>query len=153
MKKLKRKSISAQSFFLIFEIHPSPPRVVIKINSHPLKKGGVELCKKRYTMQPHNPWSCKSYPAGICFFKVNNGNCETMCEMCSKFTIKTPKNVILSWLTWKLNFLELTQKLSARLTSANLLLKYVESFTRWVPQTLILTLKCWEISLRFHWEI
>ena len=29
------------------------------------------------------------YPAGIWLFKVNNGNTSTMCEICSKSTIKT----------------------------------------------------------------
>ena len=30
-------------------------------------------------------------PAGIYFFKINNGNTRTLCEICSKLTIKTPK--------------------------------------------------------------
>ena len=29
--------------------------------------------------------------AGIYLFKVNNGNTKTMCEICSKFSIKTPE--------------------------------------------------------------
>ena len=29
--------------------------------------------------------------AGICLFKVNNGNTRTMCGISSKLTIKTPK--------------------------------------------------------------
>ena len=30
-------------------------------------------------------------PAGIYLFKINNGNTRTMCEICSKATIKTPE--------------------------------------------------------------
>ena len=30
-------------------------------------------------------------PAGIYFFKFNNGNTRTMCETCSKLTMKTAK--------------------------------------------------------------
>ena len=32
-----------------------------------------------------------SYPASIYLFKVNNGNTRTMCEICTKLTIKTPE--------------------------------------------------------------
>ena len=32
-----------------------------------------------------------NYPAGINLFKVNKKNSRTMCEICSKLTIKTPK--------------------------------------------------------------
>ena len=32
----------------------------------------------------------ESYPAGIYLFKVNKRN-RTICEMCSKLTIKTPE--------------------------------------------------------------
>ena len=32
-----------------------------------------------------------SIPAGICLFKVNNGNTRLICEICSKLTIKTPE--------------------------------------------------------------
>ena len=31
------------------------------------------------------------YPAGNYMFKVNNRNTKTRCEICSKFTIKTPE--------------------------------------------------------------
>ena len=31
------------------------------------------------------------YPAGIYLFKVKNRNTRTMCEICSKLTIKTPE--------------------------------------------------------------
>ena len=31
-------------------------------------------------------------PAGIYLLKVNNRNTRTRCEICSKFTIKTPEN-------------------------------------------------------------
>ena len=31
-----------------------------------------------------------TFPAGIYLIKVNNGNTRTMCEICSKKTIKTP---------------------------------------------------------------
>ena len=31
------------------------------------------------------------YPPGIYLLKVNNRNTRTRCEICSKFTIKTPK--------------------------------------------------------------
>ena len=31
------------------------------------------------------------YLASIYFFKVNNGNSITICEICSKLTIKTPE--------------------------------------------------------------
>ena len=31
------------------------------------------------------------FPAGIYFFKVNNGNTKTMCEICSKLTMNTPE--------------------------------------------------------------
>ena len=34
-------------------------------------------------------------PAHIYLFKINNGNIRTMCEMCSKLTIKTPE-----WRHW-----------------------------------------------------
>ena len=30
-------------------------------------------------------------PAGIYVFEVNNGSTKTMCEICSKLTIKTPQ--------------------------------------------------------------
>ena len=30
-------------------------------------------------------------PGGIFLFKFNNGNTRTMCEICSKLTIKTPE--------------------------------------------------------------
>ena len=36
--------------------------------------------------------------AGIYLFKANNGNTETMCEICSKLTIKTTKTLF-----WRLN--------------------------------------------------
>ena len=32
-----------------------------------------------------------SSSTGIYLFKVNNGNTKTMCEICSKLTIKTPE--------------------------------------------------------------
>ena len=32
-----------------------------------------------------------TFPAGIYLFEVNNGNTRTMCEICSKLTIKTPE--------------------------------------------------------------
>ena len=35
-----------------------------------------------------------NYPAGIYLFKINNRNSRTMCEICSKLTIKTPDDVI-----------------------------------------------------------
>ena len=35
-----------------------------------------------------------SNPANICLFKVNHRNTRKRCEVCSKFTIKTPENVI-----------------------------------------------------------
>ena len=35
-----------------------------------------------------NKWE---YPAGIILFKVRNGNNRTMCEICSKLTLKTPE--------------------------------------------------------------
>ena len=35
-----------------------------------------------------------NYPAGIYLFKINNRNSRTMCETCSKLTIKTPDDVI-----------------------------------------------------------
>ena len=31
------------------------------------------------------------YPVGIYLLKVNNRNTRTKCEICSKFTIKTPE--------------------------------------------------------------
>ena len=31
------------------------------------------------------------HPAGNYMFKVNNRNTRTMCEICSKLTIKTPE--------------------------------------------------------------
>ena len=36
----------------------------------------------------------KQSPAGIHLFKVNNGNTKTMCEICSKLTIKTQSDII-----------------------------------------------------------
>ena len=33
----------------------------------------------------------RNYPAGIYLFKANNRNTRTMCEICSKLTIKTPE--------------------------------------------------------------
>ena len=33
----------------------------------------------------------KINPVGIYLSKVNNGNTKTMCEICSKLTIKTPE--------------------------------------------------------------
>ena len=33
----------------------------------------------------------RSYPAGNYMFKANNRNTRTRCEVCSKFTIKTPE--------------------------------------------------------------
>ena len=35
----------------------------------------------------------KRWPAGTYLFRVNNGNTKTMCEICSKLTIKTPNDV------------------------------------------------------------
>ena len=32
------------------------------------------------------------YPAGMQLFKVNNGDTRTICEICSKLTIKTPQH-------------------------------------------------------------
>ena len=32
-----------------------------------------------------------TYPGSICLFKVNNENTRTMCDICSKSTIKTPE--------------------------------------------------------------
>ena len=40
-------------------------------------------------------------PAGIYMFKVNNRNTRTRCEICLKFTIKTP---LLVYLLLTLNF-------------------------------------------------
>ena len=37
------------------------------------------------------------FPANIYLFRVNKGNIETMCEICSQLTIKTPQ-----WQHWKL---------------------------------------------------
>ena len=34
---------------------------------------------------------CHAFPAGISLFKVDNENSRTMCEICSKLTIKTPE--------------------------------------------------------------
>ena len=34
-----------------------------------------------------------SYPANICLLKFNNKNTGERCEICSKLTIKTPKDV------------------------------------------------------------
>ena len=34
--------------------------------------------------------ACDKSPTGIYFFKFNNGNTRTMCEICSKLKIKTP---------------------------------------------------------------
>ena len=34
---------------------------------------------------------CKAFPASIYLLKVNNRNTRTMCEACSKLTIKTPE--------------------------------------------------------------
>ena len=31
------------------------------------------------------------FPAGIFLFNVNYGNTRTMCEICSKLTLKTPE--------------------------------------------------------------
>ena len=36
----------------------------------------------------------KSYPTNVYLFKVNNRNTRKWCEICPKFTIKTPDNVI-----------------------------------------------------------
>ena len=36
------------------------------------------------------------YPAGIYLLKVNNRNTRTMCEICSKLTIKTPERRLAS---------------------------------------------------------
>ena len=33
----------------------------------------------------------RPFPAGIYLLKVNNGNTRTICEICSKLTIKTPE--------------------------------------------------------------
>ena len=33
----------------------------------------------------------KAYATGIYLFEINNGNTRTMCESCSKLTIKTPE--------------------------------------------------------------
>ena len=41
-------------------------------------------------------WSEKVVPTGIYFFKVNNGNTRTMCEICWKLTIK-----ITEWRHWR----------------------------------------------------
>ena len=35
--------------------------------------------------------ACTPNPASIYLFKVNNGNTRTMCEPCSKLTIKSPE--------------------------------------------------------------
>ena len=35
-------------------------------------------------------------PTSIYLFKVSNGNTRTMCEICSKLTIKTPERVTVS---------------------------------------------------------
>ena len=40
-------------------------------------------------------WSQRHYPAGIYLVKVNNREFRTRCEICWKFTIKTPK-----WRHW-----------------------------------------------------
>ena len=33
-------------------------------------------------------------PTGIYLLKVNNGNTRTMCEICSKLTMKTPEFIV-----------------------------------------------------------
>ena len=40
----------------------------------------------------HGVWGqSTTNPAGIYLFKVNNGNTGTMCEICSKLTVKKPE--------------------------------------------------------------
>ena len=35
----------------------------------------------------------ETLPVGIYLFKINNGNTRTMCEICSKLTIKTTEQI------------------------------------------------------------
>ena len=35
-------------------------------------------------------------PAGIYLLKLNNRKTKTMCEICSKLTIKTPETIVVS---------------------------------------------------------
>ena len=45
-----------------------------------------------YILKGSDGYSSKwEYRAGIVLFKVNNGNNRTMCEICSKLTLKTPE--------------------------------------------------------------
>ena len=48
---------------------------------------------KDYSEKPVNQRSAQrpANPAGICLFKVTNGNTRTMFEICSELTIKTPE--------------------------------------------------------------
>ena len=47
----------------------------------------IRVSKKRYLTQQMEAF----FPFDIYLFKVNNGNTSTMCEICSKLTIKTPE--------------------------------------------------------------
>ena len=46
------------------------------------------VCSLNYT-------NCFMFPTGIYLFKVNNRNTRTICEICSKLTIKTAEDVVL----------------------------------------------------------
>ena len=50
---------------------------------------------------------CQFTLAGIYLFKFNNGNTRTMCEICSKLTIKTPK--------WHQQFVKMTNLSNLRI--------------------------------------
>ena len=51
----------------------------------------VAFWKYLLTLAQMPPVYFKKYPDVIYLFKVNNENTRTMCEICSKLTVKTPE--------------------------------------------------------------
>ena len=54
----------------------------------------IYLCEDQWRDYMWYLWDWFIFPAGIYLLKVNNKNARTMCEICSKLTIKTPERLI-----------------------------------------------------------
>ena len=85
-----------------------------------------------------------SFPVGIYLFKVNNENTGTMCEICSKLTIKTPEQCHWSCsAVFIVNFEQI---------SRIVLVFPLLTLNKWIPARLLVSI--WYISLnplsRYH---
>ena len=67
-----------------------------KISQQILKDNWLSFCESFRVVFTHVIWIFYAYlPANIYLFKVKHGNARTVCEICSKLTIKTRSGVLI----------------------------------------------------------